>query len=96
MIADFIGSRIIVREAAQSLDNEDEDARLMATVAKLLTPDRCSHIVDFCLQVHGGYGYLSDYGIERVARDLRVHSILEGSNEIMRLILARETFPASK
>jgi alkylation response protein AidB-like acyl-CoA dehydrogenase len=49
MVAEFIGSRMVVREAAKSLDNEDEDARIMAAIAKLLTPDRCSKIVDFCL-----------------------------------------------
>ena len=50
---------------------------------------RSSDVVDQCLQLHGGYGYLGDYGIEKLVRDLRVHQILEGTNEIMRLIVAR-------
>ena len=49
-----------------------------------------SKVVDQCLQLHGGYGYLADYGIEKLVRDLRVHQILEGTNEIMRVIVARD------
>ena len=49
-----------------------------------------SRIVDQCLQLHGGYGYLADYGIEKLVRDLRVHQILEGTNEVMRVIIARD------
>ena len=52
--------------------------------------DRASRVADGCLQLHGGYGYLADYGIEKLVRDLRVHQILEGTNEIMRVIVGRK------
>jgi hypothetical protein len=58
-------------------------------MAKAFVTEACSRIADQCLQLHGGYGYLADYGIEKIVRDLRVHRILEGTNEIMRLIVAR-------
>ena len=57
--------------------------------AKKLCTETGSEVADQCLQLHGGYGYLGDYGIEKIVRDLRVHQILEGTNEIMRLITAR-------
>lgn len=58
-------------------------------MAKRYATDACSKIADDALQIHGGYGYLSDYPLERIVRDLRVHQILEGTNEIMRLIISR-------
>ena len=58
-------------------------------MAKKLCTEVGSEVADQCLQLHGGYGYLGDYGIEKIVRDLRVHQILEGTNEIMRLITAR-------
>ena len=58
-------------------------------MAKYWTTDTECRIIDECLQLHGGYGYLADYGIEKIVRDLRVHQILEGTNEIMRVIIAR-------
>ena len=60
--------------------------------AKRFATDACYKVADDALQLHGGYGYLKDYPIERVLRDLRVHSILEGTNEVMRVIIAREMF----
>ena len=59
-------------------------------MAKRYATDACSKIADDALQIHGGYGYLSDYPLERIVRDLRVHQILEGTNEIMRLIISRQ------
>jgi hypothetical protein len=59
-------------------------------MAKRYATDTGSDIVDACLQMHGGYGYLSEYQLERVLRDLRVHRILEGTNEVMRLIIAKK------
>jgi alkylation response protein AidB-like acyl-CoA dehydrogenase len=59
-------------------------------MAKKFVTEAGSRIADQCLQLHGGYGYLADYGIEKIVRDLRVHQILEGTNEIMRLITARQ------
>jgi alkylation response protein AidB-like acyl-CoA dehydrogenase len=58
-------------------------------MAKKLVTDMGSKVANDCLQLHGGYGYLADYGIEKTVRDLRVHQILEGTNEIMRMIVAR-------
>jgi alkylation response protein AidB-like acyl-CoA dehydrogenase len=58
-------------------------------MAKKLVTDMGSKVANDCLQLHGGYGYLADYGVEKIVRDLRVHQILEGTNEIMRVIIAR-------
>lgn len=58
-------------------------------MAKRFVTDRCFAVANDALQLHGGYGYLADYGVEKIVRDLRVHQILEGTNEIMRLIVAR-------
>lgn len=63
---------------------------LVSLQAKRFATDACYKVADDALQLHGGYGYLKDYPIERVLRDLRVHSILEGTNEVMRVIIARE------
>ena len=62
---------------------------LASTHVQLHVTDRAFEVANGCLQLHGGYGYLADYGIEKIVRDLRVHQILEGTNEIMRLIVAR-------
>ena len=59
-------------------------------MAKRFTTDICSNICDMGLQIHGGYGYLKDFPLERLVRDLRVHQILEGTNEIMRVIISRK------
>ncbi len=58
-------------------------------MAKRLVTDKCFDVANQALQLHGGYGYLSEYNVERIVRDLRVHQILEGTNEIMRVIIAR-------
>ena len=71
------------------IDEPDEPARI-AAMAKRLATDTGSSVVDRALQLHGGYGYLMDYPIERFWRDLRVHSILEGTNQVMRMIVGRE------
>ena len=94
-LAEFISSRLIVREAATAFDEKNPEKKILATIAKLLAAPKCSQIVDFCLQAHGGYGYLRSYEIEKTVRDLRVHQILEGSSEVMRLILSREQFKQS-
>jgi alkylation response protein AidB-like acyl-CoA dehydrogenase len=59
-------------------------------MAKMYVTDAAFDVANQCLQLHGGYGYLADYGIEKIVRDLRVHQILEGTNEIMRVIVARQ------
>jgi hypothetical protein len=82
-------ARVMLRQAAWKLDQAAPDATLHCAMAKTFVTEMGSRVVDTCLQMHGGYGYLADYGIEKIARDLRVHRILEGTNEIMRLIVAR-------
>lgn len=82
-------SRAFLRQAAWKLDTGAADAMQHCAMAKKFVTEAGSRVVDGCLQLHGGYGYLADYGIEKLARDLRVHQILEGTNEIMRMIVAR-------
>ncbi|MEO0702481.1 MAG: acyl-CoA dehydrogenase family protein [Pseudomonadota bacterium] len=82
--------RTFLRQAAWKLDNGAPDATKFCAMAKKLVTETGSQVADQCLQLHGGYGYLGDYGIEKIVRDLRVHQILEGTNEIMRLIVARQ------
>ncbi|WP_209833241.1 acyl-CoA dehydrogenase family protein [Ruegeria sp. HKCCE3926] len=83
-------ARTFLRQAAWKLDNGAPDATKFCAMAKKFVTETGSKVVDQCLQLHGGYGYLADYGIEKLVRDLRVHQILEGTNEIMRVIVARQ------
>ncbi|MCK0148418.1 acyl-CoA dehydrogenase family protein [Marivita sp. S6314] len=83
-------ARTFLRQAAWKLDTGAPDATKFCAMAKKFVTETGSNVVDQCLQLHGGYGYLADYGIEKLVRDLRVHQILEGTNEIMRLIVARQ------
>jgi hypothetical protein len=82
-------ARVFLRQAAWKLDNKAPDATKFCAMAKKFVTETGSRVADQCLQLHGGYGYLADYGIEKIVRDLRVHQILEGTNEIMRLIVSR-------
>ena len=82
-------ARTFLRQAVWKLDTNAPDATVFCAMAKKLCTETGSEVADQCLQLHGGYGYLVDYGIEKIVRDLRVHQILEGTNEIMRLITAR-------
>ena len=82
-------ARTVLRHAAWANDTGQPDATKRSAMAKAFVTEAASRAADACLQLHGGYGYLADYGIEKVVRDLRVHRILEGTNEIMRLIVAR-------
>lgn len=82
-------ARIFLRQAAWKLDHAAPDATKFCAMAKLYVTDAAFDVANQCLQLHGGYGYLADYGIEKLVRDLRVHQILEGTNEIMRLIIGR-------
>ena len=83
-------ARTFLRQAAWKLDNGAPDATKFCAMAKLLVTDNAFDVANQCLQLHGGYGYLADYGVEKIVRDLRVHQILEGTNEIMRLIVSRQ------
>jgi alkylation response protein AidB-like acyl-CoA dehydrogenase len=82
-------ARIFLRQAAWKLDQGAPDAMKHCAMAKRFVTDASFAVANDALQLHGGYGYLADYGIEKIVRDLRVHQILEGTNEIMRLITAR-------
>ncbi|MEO1423969.1 MAG: acyl-CoA dehydrogenase family protein [Pseudomonadota bacterium] len=82
-------ARLFLRQAAWKLDRSEPDATRFCAMAKRFVTDEAFDVANGCLQLHGGYGYLADYGIEKVVRDLRVHQILEGTNEIMRVIIAR-------
>ncbi|MEE4186824.1 MAG: acyl-CoA dehydrogenase family protein [Roseobacter sp.] len=82
-------ARVFLRQAAWKLDNAEPDASKFCAMAKLYVTDVAFEVANQALQLHGGYGYLADYGVEKTVRDLRVHQILEGTNEIMRVIVAR-------
>ena len=83
-------ARLMVRRAAVAVGSGEPGATRLAAMAKRLATDSGFEIVNGCLQLHGGYGYLRDFPIERVLRDVRVHQILEGTNEVMRLIVSRD------
>ncbi len=83
-------SRALLYLAAEKVTGRAPDATRFSAMAKRFVTDTCMGVADRALQLHGGYGYLRDFPVERIYRDLRVHSILEGTNEIMRLIIARE------
>jgi alkylation response protein AidB-like acyl-CoA dehydrogenase len=89
MATELEASRTFLWRAAAALDRKDADATQLCAMAKRFVTDTCFDIANQALQLHGGYGYLAEYGIEKIVRDLRVHQILEGTNEIMRLIVAR-------
>ncbi|MEN0079604.1 MAG: acyl-CoA dehydrogenase family protein [Pseudomonadota bacterium] len=90
MEIELAAARTLLRDAAKALDEKAHDATKRCAMAKKFVTETGSKVADGCLQLHGGYGYLADYGIEKIVRDLRVHQILEGTNEIMRLIVARD------
>ena len=96
MATDLEASRLILRDAAQKVDENAPDKTKAAAMAKRFVTDACFNVVNEALQIHGGYGYLKDYPLERNLRDLRVHQILEGTNEIMRVIIAREILKDNK
>jgi len=82
-------ARTFLRQAAGKLDSGSPDATRACAMAKRFVTDSCFEVANQALQIHGGYGYLADYGLEKIVRDLRVHQILEGTNEIMRVIISR-------
>jgi len=89
MATELEASRLMVLRAACALDSQDKHATKLCAMAKRYATDVCSEICNMALQIHGGYGYLKDFPLERLVRDLRVHQILEGTNEIMRVIISR-------
>ena len=89
MAIDLEAARTFLWRAASALDQKSPDATRLCAMAKKFATDAGFEIANSALQLHGGYGYLADYGLEKIVRDLRVHQILEGTNEIMRMIVAR-------
>ena len=89
MATELEASRLMIYRAANMLDNKVPNAGAACAMAKRFATDMGSKIANDALQLHGGYGYLSEYGVERIVRDMRVHQILEGTNEIMRVIISR-------
>ena len=89
MATELEASRLMIYRAANMLDNKIPNAGAACAMAKRFATDMGSKIANDALQLHGGYGYLSEYGVERIVRDMRVHQILEGTNEIMRVIISR-------
>ena len=92
MATELEAARLMIRNAASALDRKDPQATKLCAMAKRFATDAGFEVANQALQLHGGYGYLRDYPLERIVRDLRVHQILEGTNEIMRVITAREMF----
>jgi alkylation response protein AidB-like acyl-CoA dehydrogenase len=94
MATELAAARLMVQRAAWAIDQDEREATLAAAMAKRFATDVAFAICDAALQLFGGYGYLKDYPVERFLRDARVHRILEGTNEIMRLIIARRLLKA--
>ena len=90
MATDLEAARLMLYEAAKTLDEGKAEKTRKSAMAKRFVTDTCFNVANEALQIHGGYGYLQDYEVERMVRDLRVHQILEGTNEIMRMIIARD------
>jgi len=95
MATELEAARLMVHRAAAALDAGSAEATKYCAMAKRYATDVCFRICDEALQLHGGYGYIKDTQIERYVRDLRVHRILEGTNEIMRVIIARKLLEAA-
>jgi alkylation response protein AidB-like acyl-CoA dehydrogenase len=96
MATELEAARTFLWRAAAALDRKDADAGMLCAMAKRFGTDTGFEVANQALQLHGGYGYLSEYGIEKIVRDLRVHQILEGTNEIMRLIVARKLIEGAR
>lgn len=94
MVTELEAARVFLYSAAAAYDRGDADVTMRCAMAKRVATDVGFEVANQALQLHGGYGYLSEYGIEKIVRDLRVHQILEGTNEIMRLIVARKLIEA--
>jgi alkylation response protein AidB-like acyl-CoA dehydrogenase len=90
MATDLEAARLMVYRAADAIDRADPQATMYSAMAKRLATDLGFGVCNEALQIHGGYGYLKDFGLEKLVRDLRVHQILEGTNEIMRVVISRK------
>ena len=96
MATELEAARTFLWRAASALDRKDADATMLCAMAKRFGTDVGFEVANQALQLHGGYGYLAEYGIEKIVRDLRVHQILEGTNEIMRLIVSRKLIEGAR
>ncbi len=96
MATELEAARLMIYRAADALDRADPQASMYSAMGKRLATDLGFKIVNDALQVHGGYGYLKDYGLEKLVRDLRVHQILEGTNEIMRVVISRKVLGGNR
>jgi hypothetical protein len=96
MATDLEAARLMIYRAADALDRADPQAGMYSAMAKRYATDLGFGIVNDALQLHGGYGYLKDYGMEKLVRDLRVHQILEGTNEIMRVVVSRKVLGGNR
>jgi len=96
MATELEAARLMVYRAADALDRADPQASMYAAMGKRLATDLGFKIVNDALQLHGGYGYLKDYGLEKLVRDLRVHQILEGTNEVMRVVISRRVLGGNR
>jgi len=96
MATELEAARLMVYRAADALDCADPQASMYSAMGKRMATDLGFKIVNDALQVHGGYGYLKDYGLEKLVRDLRVHQILEGTNEIMRVVISRKVLGGNR
>jgi alkylation response protein AidB-like acyl-CoA dehydrogenase len=96
MATELEAARTFLWRAAAALDRKDSDAGMLCAMAKRFGTDIGFEVANDALQLHGGYGYLAEYGIEKIVRDLRVHQILEGTNEIMRLIVSRKLIEGAR
>lgn len=90
MATELEAARLMVYRAADAIDRADPQASMYSAMAKRLATDLGFKVCNDALQIHGGYGYLKDFGLEKLVRDLRVHQILEGTNEIMRVVISRK------
>jgi alkylation response protein AidB-like acyl-CoA dehydrogenase len=96
MATDLEAARLMIYRAADAMDRADPEASKYSAMAKRMATDLGFGIVNEALQLHGGYGYLKDYGMEKLVRDLRVHQILEGTNEIMRVVISRKVLGGNR
>lgn len=96
MATDLEAARLMIYRAADALDRSDPNATTYSAMAKQYATDLGFKICNEALQAHGGYGYLKDYGLEKLVRDLRVHQILEGTNEIMRVVVSRKVLGGNR
>ncbi len=96
MATELEAARLMIYRAADALDTADPQATMYSAMGKRLATDLGFEVCNQALQIHGGYGYLKDYGLEKLVRDLRVHQILEGTNEIMRVVISRKVLGGNR